>query len=175
MLRDSLCDDPSYLGKLYVAKSSPYLMRNVDHSLVEDLLKDGWEEYGKPLKTKTRLRKAKAHDVKFEDDIWCQLYRLGYRHLNIDRNLCIPFGPDPKQRKQVDVLAVNNDSVLVVECKSSEKPAKAPSFKTEFEGLPQRLDGFTKAAEQMFGRGRRLKYVFATRNLRMARDSADAI
>lgn len=174
-LNDSLSDDPSYLGKLFAAKSAPYLMRNVDHSMVEGMLKEGWEEYGKPLKTKTRLRKPKTHDVKFEDDLWCQLYRLGYRHLNIDRNLCIPFGPDSKQRKQIDVVAINGDSILLVECKSSEKSSKAPTYKTEFEGLSQRLDGFSKAMEQMFGRGRRLKYIFATRNIRMPRDSADAV
>ncbi|WP_322298471.1 DGQHR domain-containing protein [Brevundimonas sp.] len=170
-----MSDDPSYLGKLFAAKSAPYLMRNVDHSMVEGMLKEGWEEYGKPLKTKTRLRKPKTHDVKFEDDLWCQLYRLGYRHLNIDRNLCIPFGPDPKQRKQIDVVAINGDSILVVECKSSEKLSKAPTYKTAFEGLSLRLDGFSKTMEQMFGRGRRLKYIFATRNIRMPRDSADAL
>ncbi|MDZ4364639.1 MAG: DGQHR domain-containing protein [Brevundimonas sp.] len=174
-LNDAMSDDPSYLGKLFAAKSAPYLMRNVDHSMVEGMLKEGWEEYGKPLKTKTRLRKPKTHDVKFEDDLWCQLYRLGYRHLNIDRNLCIPFGPDPKQRKQIDVVAINGDSILVVECKSSEKLSKAPTYKTAFEGLSLRLDGFSKTMEQMFGRGRRLKYIFATRNIRMPRDSADAL
>lgn len=174
-LNHAMSDDLSYLGKLFAAKSSRYLERNVDHSMVEGLLADGWEEYGKPLKTKTKLRKLKTHDVQFEDDVWCQLYSLGYRHLNISRNLCLPFGADSKQRKQIDVIAVNADTILVVECKSSEKPSKPPSYKTEFEGLPQRLDGFSKALEQLLGKGRKVKYVFATRNIRLARDNADAI
>jgi DNA sulfur modification protein DndB len=172
-LRDKMSSDKSQLGKIYVAKLSKFHSRNVEHSLVEGLLEEGWEEYGEPLKTKTRLRKRKSHNVQFEDDIWCQLYRLGYRMLNVDENFCLPFGPDPSDKKQIDVVAIDDDSVLLVECKSSETAAKPPSYKTEFEALRLRLDGYRKTIEQTFGRGRRIKYIFASRNLRLSRDSAD--
>jgi DNA sulfur modification protein DndB len=174
-LRNKMSSDKSQLGKIYVAKSSKFHSRNVEHSLVEELLKDGWEEYGEPLKTKTRLRKRKSHNIQLEDDIWCQLYRLGYRKLNVDENFCLPFGPDPSDKKQIDVVAIDEDSVLLVECKSSEAPAKPPPFKTEFEALRSRLDGYRKGVDQTFGPGRRLKYIFATRNLRLSRDSADIL
>ncbi|MER9362890.1 DGQHR domain-containing protein [Mesorhizobium sp. M0500] len=172
-LRNKISSDKSLLGKIYVAKSSKFHSRNVDHSLVEGLLEEGWEEYGTPLKTKTRLRKPKSHHVKFEDDLWCQLYRLGYRTLNIDEKFCLPFGQEPSDKKQIDVVAVDDDTVLLVECKSSEVSAKPPSYKTEFEALRLRLDGYRKAIDQTFGPGRRVKYIFATRNLRLSRDSAD--
>lgn len=149
------------------------MVRSVDHSLAEDLIADGWEEFGKPLKTKTKLRKRKDHDKQFEDDIWCQVYDLGYRHLNIDRNFKLPFGPQPTDKKQIDVVAANDDTILIIECKSSASPKKAPSFKTEFEALKQRLHGHSKALDQLFGKGRRVKYIFATRNLRVNRESAD--
>ncbi|MDQ7019591.1 MAG: DGQHR domain-containing protein, partial [Robiginitomaculum sp.] len=48
-----------------------------------------------------------------------------------------------------------------------------PSFKTEFEALRQRLDGYSKSLEQLFGKGRKIKYIFATRNLRLSREGAD--
>lgn len=172
-LRGKVSSDKSQLGKIYGAKSSEFHSRNVDHSLVEGLLEEGWEEYGTPLKTKTRLRKKKSHDVQFEDDIWCQLYRLGYRTLNIDETFCLPFGQEPSDKKQIDVVAIDDDSVLLVECKSSEVPAKPPSYKTEFEALRLRLDGYRKAIDQTFGAGRRIKYIFATRKIRLARDSVD--
>ncbi|MBZ9883043.1 DGQHR domain-containing protein [Mesorhizobium sp. CA10] len=172
-LRNKISSDKSLLGKIYVAKSSKFHSRNVDHGLVEGLLEEGWEEYGTPLKTKTRLRKLKSHNVKFEDDLWCQLYRLGYRTLNIDEKFCLPFGQEPSDKKQIDVVAIDDDTVLLVECKSSEVSAKPPSYKTEFEALRLRLDGYRKAIDQTFGPGRRVKYIFATRNLRLSRDSAD--
>lgn len=172
-LQEKLSADPSGLGKLYKAKKSEYMVRSVDHSLADDLIADGWEEFGKPLKTKTKLRKRKDHDRQFEDDIWCQMYDLGYRHLNIDRNFKLPFGPNPTDKKQIDVVAANDDTILIIECKSSARSKKAPSFKTEFEALNQRLYGHSKALDQLFGKGRRVKYIFATRNLRLARESAD--
>lgn len=172
-LQEKLSIDPSGLGKLYKAKKSEYMFRSVDHSLVEDLITDGWEEFGKPLQTKTKLRKRKDHDKQLEDDIWCQMYDLGYRHLNIDRDFKLPFGPQPTDKKQIDVLAANDDTILIIECKSSARPKKAPSYKTEFEALKQRLHGHSKALEQIIGKGRRIKYMFATRNLRLNHESAD--
>jgi DNA sulfur modification protein DndB len=172
-LRGKISSDKSQLGKIYAAKSAKFHTRNVDHSLVEGLLEEGWQEFGAPLKTKTRLRKPKSHNVQFEDDIWCQLYRLGYRRFNVDETFCLPFGQGEGDKKQIDVVAIDDDTVLLVECKSSDVSAKAPSYKTEFDALRLRLDGFRKAVDQAFGPGRRIKYIFATRNLRLARDSAD--
>lgn len=87
----------------------------------------------------------------------------------------MPFGQSSAEKKQIDIVAIDNETVLLVECKSSEASAKAPSYKTEFEALRLRLDGFRKPIDQAFGPGRRIKYVFATRNLRLARDSVDVI
>ena len=82
---------------------------------------------------------------------------------------------DLLEKKQIDVFAVNKDSILLIECKSSQTPNKAPSFKTEFESLENKLQGFSKTLEQLFGRGRKIKYIFATRNLRLETDSADIL
>ncbi|WP_170421310.1 DGQHR domain-containing protein [Ruegeria arenilitoris] len=173
-LKEKVSTDLSLLGKIYKAKSSKYHLKSVEHSLVDDFLADGWEEYQEPLKTRTKLRREKSHDIQFEDDIWCQLYRLGYRCFNIDRDFKLPFGKNDTDRKQIDVVAVNEDSILIVECKSSTKWARPPSFKTEFEALKLRIDGHKKALEQLFGAGKKIKYVFATRRYRMSRDGVDA-
>lgn len=172
-LKSKITSDKSHLGKLFAAKSSRFHSRSVEHSLVEELIRQGWEQEGESLKTKTRLRKLKSHHVRFEDEIWCQLYRLGYRTLNIDDKLYLPFGALASERKQIDVFAMNKDSVLIVECKSSEAPTKATSYKTEFEALRLRLDGYRKSIDQAFGPGRRIKYIFATRNIRLNRESVD--
>ena len=173
ILKGKMTSDASTLGKIFKAKSLKFHRRNVDHNRLEDFLSNGWEEYGTPLKTKTKIQKPKSHDEQFEDDLWCQLYKLGFRNLNIDRKYSLPFGSSPNDRKQIDIVAANDETILLIECKSSESPRKAPSFKTEFEALRQRLDGHRKALEQLFGRGKKVKFIFATRNLRLSRDSAD--
>ncbi|PZT90063.1 MAG: hypothetical protein DI637_05085 [Citromicrobium sp.] len=172
-LHAKMSSDPTELLRLYRAKSLKFHTKSVDHSLVDDYKKEGWEEFGKPLKTKTKIRIAKQHNVQFEDDLWCQFYDLGYRLLNVAEDFRIPFSKDSNDRKQIDLVAVNDDSVLLVECKSAEHSTKAQSYKTEFEALARRLDGYKKACDQLFGQGKRLKYIFATRNIRLSKTSAD--
>ena len=172
-LKAKITDDPSQLGKLYKSKKDDYYAKSVAHNLVEEMQAEGWEEFGPPLKTKTKLRKLKNHSVKFEDDIWCQLYELGYRCLNFSDDFRLPFGKNPLEKKQIGVIAVNEDSILLVECRSSQKLAKAPPLRDEFEALPTRMEGFRKTLEQLFGKGRKVKYIFATRNMRLDNNHAD--
>jgi DNA sulfur modification protein DndB len=172
-VKDKLVTDLSTLGKIYKSKKNKFIAKNVDHSLVAKMLEEGWEEYGHHLKTKSRLRKPKPHSKQFEDDVWCQFYELGYRCLNYDDKFVLPYGKEPEEKKQIDVIAIDNETIILIECKSSENPKRAPSFKTEFEGLELRLDGFRKVLNQIFGNGLKAKYIFATRNLRVEIESVD--
>lgn len=172
-LKGKLTNEPTILGKLYKAKKGEYMHKSVDHSLVDDYIKDGWEEYTSPLKTKTKIRKKKEHSKQFEDDVWCQLYDLGYRYLNFDETFELQFGKSPEEKKQIDVIAIDNETIILVECKSSLKPKKAPSYKDEFDLLSLRLNGFRKTLEQAFGKGLKMKFIFATRNLRIDTESID--
>lgn len=170
-IEKQITNDSSFLGKLYKSKKSDSQIISLDHNLVDEFIREGWEIYGKPLKTKTRFKKLKSHSRKFEDDVWCQMYELGYRILNVDENLNLYFNNNDK--KQIDVLAINEDTAIIIECKSSEKIKKAPSFKDEFELLSLRLDGFKKTLQQIYGRNLKVKYIFATRNIRVDVESED--
>ncbi len=171
-IKEKLVSDPIEIGKLYRAKNKEYQTLSVDHSLVDDYLQKGWE-VDQELKTKTKIKKKKSHSKQFEDDIWCQFYNLGFRTLNRDETLNLPFGTDNEDKKQIDIIAVNDETVFLVECKSSLKSRKAPSYKDEFDLLRLRIDGFRKAITQLFGKDLKMKYIFATRNLRLDSESED--
>jgi DNA sulfur modification protein DndB len=160
------------LGKLYKSKKSADYKISVDHNLVSDYEKEGWT-LDTVLKTKTKLTKEKTHSKKFEDAVWCQFYELGFRTLNIDETFELPFSKDPKDKKQIDVIAINDETAIIIECKSSEKLKKAPSYKDEFDLLGLRLDGFTKVLKQLFNNTIRTKFIFATNNLRIDPESVD--
>lgn len=171
-LQQKISSDPIILGKLYKAKKKESYVISVDHNLVDGYEKDGWKVITR-LKTKTKISKLKSHSKKFEDDIWCQFYDLGFRTLNIDENLELPFSSDPKDKKQIDILAISNETAIIIECKSADKLKKAPSYKDEFDLLSLRLDGFTKSLKQLINASIKTKYVFATRNLRIDPDGVD--
>lgn len=177
-IKKCMTNDHLFLKKLYNSKKSDYNIISVDHNMVNTYLENGWEEFTKPLKTKTKLRKKKEHGIQFEHDIWCQFYNLGYRNLNIDENFVIHYNyfvenEKVEESKQIDVVAINSETAILIECKSSELPKKAPSYKDEFELLGLRIDGFKKAIHQVFGSELKVKFIFATRNLRLDFKSTD--
>ena len=171
-LREKISDDKIRLGRIYRSKKNDFNLLSVEHNEVEELKKDGWE-VDKILKTKTKIKKIKTHQKKFEDDIWCQFYELGFTTLNIDDKLELPFSKDPKDKKQIDVFAFNGEVAIIIECKSAASSKKAPSYKDEFDLLKLRLDGFKKSLHQLFSNSIRTKFVFATRNLKIDRDGVD--
>ncbi len=172
-LKQKLARDESELKSLYKAKKNKYYEKNVLHNQVEEYIKDGWET-SKEQKTKTTIRKLKSHNKKFEDDIWCQFYELGYRVLNRDETFSLPFGIEKEETQQIDVIAADNETVFLIECKSSNVFKKAPSYKDKFELLKSQTDGFRKAIYELFGKDKKIKYIFATRNMRLDSDSEDA-
>lgn len=172
-LSKKLTNDEKLLKSIYRSKKKDSYAISVNHNLVSQYEKQGFTVL-EVLKTKTRLSKEKTHHQKFEDAVWCQFYELGFHTLNIDEHLELPFSKDPKDKKQIDVLAMNDDTAIIIECKSSEVFKKAPSYKDEFDLLGIRLDGFTKALKQLQGNNSlRTKFVFATNNLRIDPNGVD--
>lgn len=171
-IREKMVTDISVLGKLYRSKKKEYIEQNVEHNEVEDYILQGWGKV-RELKTKWKIRKSKTHSKLFEDKIWCQFYDLGYRILNRDETLEIPFSGDNKDKMQIDVLAINGETAFIIECKSAEKSKKAPSYKDYFDALKLRIDGFNKSIKEIYGKDLKIKYIFATNNLRLAEDSED--
>ena len=107
-----ISSDPKKLKKIYNSKKKENFQITEDHNLVDDLLKEGWI-IKKKLKTKT-VFKRKTHSKKFEDDVWCQFYDLGFTTLNIDETLELPFSSRiPNDKKQIDVFAINDETASI--------------------------------------------------------------
>ncbi len=95
---------------------------------------DGWT-VARANKYSVRLQKAKPIDQALEDDVWSLLARLGFTQLSQGRRFVIPVtkGPGQTASKQIDVLAADDETALVVECKASA-PAKPRSMAKDARG-----------------------------------------
>ena len=170
-IKQHVLQEDDALRYKYKAKSSQYDTRKVLHAEVEHYEELGWVA-GPPLKTKTPISLRKGHDRQFEDDIWCMFYNLGFRTLNADEKLVIQWGQHETEKKQLDVVAVGDDAIFVVECKSAANATKK-SFKTELNEMVQYMEGMTECLRQLYGKDKRVKYIFATRNYHIVEGGED--
>lgn len=169
---DKMSDDKSRLGKLYKAFKCEYEEMSIPHGMVDAQIKEGWE-IKEIKKSVTKIRRKKTISKMFEHQVWCQFYELGFRCLNIDDQFHLKWGDGEHDEKQLDVVAVGEEAIFVVECKAAEEYKPAPSFKDEVEALRLRKQGVISSLRQVYGDNKKVKFVFATKNYSFAGNSAD--
>lgn len=161
-IKEHMTNDESVLTKKFKAKKTPYYTKSISLNELEDYINEGWEEVS-TSKFKAKIQKMKPLGVKFEDDIWCMFYNLGFRNLNYDENLIIQWGDKPEDKHQLDIVAVGEEAIFVVECKATGS-LKAASFKKDIGDMCLYKDGVMKVLRQIYGNYKKIKFVFATRN-----------
>lgn len=170
-IKEHMTNDESVLLKKYKAKKTQYYIRSISLNELEDYQNEGWEEVS-TSKYKAKIQKEKPVGVKFEDDIWCMFYNLGFRNLNYDEKLVIQWGEKPTDKHQLDVVAVGDEAIFVVECKASEN-LKPASFKKDIDELCRYKEGVMKVLRQIYGNDKKVKFIFATRNYTFAEGCED--
>lgn len=155
----------------FKAKNSDFDTKKVLHAEVEDYENLGWIA-GNPMKTKTPISRKKEPGRLFEDNVWCMFYKLGFRVLNSDENLRVQWGPNKEDTQQLDVVAVGDDAIFVIECKATATP-QSHSFKKELNAMEQYMTGVTHVLREIYGRNKRVKFIFATKNYRFQEEGED--
>lgn len=135
---------------------------------LQELENEGWEyvqDYSDPKFVK--VRKEKPFYEQFEDKIWLLFYQMGFKYLNKDSNFKMNYDfQNPDFTQQIDVFAADDETILIVECKSSEDLHDV-IFKKDIEKLHGQMDGLRKCALQKFP-GRKVKFIWATHNCIMS-------
>jgi DNA sulfur modification protein DndB len=128
---------------------------------IPDFEADGWVEDRRNKKS-VRMRKAKPHDIAFEDRVWAAFAKLNFTSLNRDRKFKIKYGASPAETQQVDVFAADDEVVLVIECKSAAE-VRQGQFKKEIEAIQGRREGILRTIRREFPQ-HKVKFVLATNN-----------
>ncbi|RBP67791.1 DNA sulfur modification protein DndB [Brevibacterium sanguinis] len=168
--------DKNKIRSEIIRRQNPYLREKIPYerrSEYENSAK-GWV-LDKELKTSIWMRRPKPHDVLFEDRVWAMCARLGFDQINADRNLRIQYGKEKNEAKQIDVLAADDEVVLVIECKSSNAD-KAPThqFKGEIEAISGYRPGLIRSLRNEFP-GRKIKFIFAASNIAVSKNTINRI
>lgn len=164
-IKEHMCCNEKVLSSKYKFRKKTHEERSASFNEAEVLKTQGWVELVL-LKTRVKLQKKKDLGTAFEDKIWAMFYDLGFRCLNRDEHLVIKWGEGEGDHKQVDVLAVGNDAIFVVECKSAIKASTSISFKSVIDGIELHKEGIIKSLRQVYG-DKKVKFILATENYRV--------
>jgi DNA sulfur modification protein DndB len=158
------------INKLIKQKRKDSITESINLIDKEKYLSEGWL-IEKEFKNSIRLSKSKPFDIAFEDEVWSLFALMGYKFLNKDRNFNLPYDKNnPSQSKQIDVFAKDDETILIVECKSSESN-KRGDFKKELESYIGIIEGLRKSLLALFPRNKfKFKFILATKNLSISED-----
>jgi len=145
-------------------RKKPDLYESILPESLDRYKSEGWE-VDREFKTKTRIRKPKSFDLAFEDTVWTTFANLGFNILNKDRNFKMPYSDDFNLTQQIDVFAVDEETMIFVECKACEGEPKKGNFKEVIEAIGGKKEGIHKAIRLLFPEHKhKVKFILATSN-----------
>jgi DNA sulfur modification protein DndB len=166
MLGELLSDRASRIAE-FKRRNSRFMTRTVPDNQLESLKADGWE-FVRQNKSGPKVRKPKPIDELLENDFWCLLYHFGYKKLNSGRQFQIEItqqGGKPV-KKQIDVFACDDETLVIAECKAAASRRKWPLQKDlgEFEANKGPI---ARAVGKAFGEPLKHKIIwaFVTKNV----------
>ena len=158
--------------KTYVNKS----ISNKNISELSESQEHGWT-IEREFKTTKRLKKPKKHDILFEDKVWALFASLGFNLMNKDRNLKIPYDKSkPNLTQQIDVFAKDDETIIIVECKSTIDENKRGDFKKDLEAFKGKIGGIRTTINQLFPDQKlKFKFIFATENYSISKSDYERL
>ena len=142
---------------------------------LNEKLAQGWEVRAE-LKTKTKLFKKKPYDIAFRDKVWTLFASLGFKLLNKDSSFSIPY--DKKDRNQfhyADVFAKDDETVLIVDCRSSLKD-KMGDFSKDLDEMKTKKLGIMNTISALFPSTKpKFKYILATSRLGISEEDVNRL
>lgn len=172
-----MLSDRKELRKEFLKRNKTFVTKSVALGELQSHLDDGWRQHGKPKKTTCIVSKEKAHSEQFEDAIWIMLYRMGFSKLSEGRNFKLTYSYKGEHlTKQIDVYAEDDETILLIECKSAAKEATSSSFKKDIEaygGIKEGLIGNIKREEDR--RQKKIKFLFATNRYVLSDPDSDRL
>lgn len=152
------------LKKVKALRAKTYIESKQRASALPELSAEGWEkvmDYKDPKWIK--VRKSKPNCDQFEDAVWSMFCNMGFTSLNRDKNFKISYDENNENfTQQIDVFAADDETVLIVECKSADS-IKNQSFKKDIEKMHGQFRGLQNEIRKKFS-GCKIKQIFATKN-----------
>jgi DNA sulfur modification protein DndB len=167
--------DRSVLIGLARRKAQPDDRRSVSPGDLDDQLADGWK-VARTGKHSFALVRPKRHDVFLEDRVWVLLWRMLFPRLSGAGGASITINPGSERNvtSQIDVLAIDDELCLAVECKSALSRMRRPTFQEELAKHASVRETLQRATNAMDGGVKRtVVLAFWTQNAVLSRNDKE--
>ncbi len=155
-------------------RANEFIEDRVDNAILETKLKEGWL-IKKEYKKTTIIKKPKPFCDVFENKVWSVFKGLGFKVMNLNNNFKLSYSDDnPNLTKQIDVIAIDDDVCLFVECKATETIDKSSSWKNEIESMQGYFQGITREIRKKYPNVK-TKMIFATKNYVLGKQDLDRL
>jgi len=120
------------LGGLARKKSRTFVTQTIHKGALDEFLEKGWT-LARKNKSTFVVQKPKTHNVLLEDRVWVLLYRMGFSFMSGEGGAQLAVDAEAKHdlSNQVDVVAIDDEMVIAVECKSALTLTKRANFQGE--------------------------------------------
>lgn len=150
------------LRALAARKRRTEVFKSVATSKTDEARGEGWciQKAGKRT---ARVKKDKSKSTLLEDRVWSVLYTMGFDFMSGDGGgrLITSASDDSSITNQLDVVAIDADVAVVVECKSAKSPRRANAFQNDLAKLSTLKKDFSSAVRKMLPDGQKRTLVFA--------------
>lgn len=154
-------DQVSNLNGLARRKARLFDIKAVHPADKDKYVADGWE-FVKQLKLSIQIKRKKLHGASLEDRVWTLFHRMHVEMLSTDGGAKLVLNPKntPSLKSQIDVVVIDREIAIAIECKSSFDYRKRPQFQEELGKFCQIKEPFVKAIKGLGGIGSKRHCVF---------------
>ena len=159
--------DHRKIVRLATKKRKRHEFQTVTRGAVIDYEDLGWE-VDKELKKQVRMKRELPLDKFLENRVWLLLFMMGFPELGGGNDFKIRIhrkGAEPLH-KHIDAFAKDDETVLVFECKASEKMKKR-SLQKDIEEFANLKGPISSSIKAHYGREYKPKiiWIFVTHNI----------
>ncbi len=164
---EPLLDTERDLRREYRRRNSIWELKSVSHADEEAQVQLGWSIHRR-LKTTVKLQKERPLDERLENKWWTLLYKMGYQEMNAGRQFRILMKRrnQVEGKKQIDVFARDDETVIIAECKSCER-LRSRSLQKDIEEFGALKGDLSGAIKKFYGADFKPKilWFFVTENV----------
>lgn len=168
--------EPSQQARQAAKRKRAYDKATIDESKLSEYEAEGWSPVKKAKNSKVVVHRPLSLDKQLENRVWLLFYLMGYPEIGGGQGFEIQFTRKEGQQgtKQIDVFAKDSETVLVVECKSCDKPKKR-SLQKDLEEFANLKGHIAKSIRAHYGSTFKPKilWMFVTQNIQWSQQDID--